>query len=415
VNAYIEYLTKKIALKFRRNMTHHFHRLYIKDLMFYQLTNIDSRIDNPDQRLTQDIEKWSVALSNLYINFTKPLLDLILFSQRLATYVTWKGPFYGILTYSLSSLCLRYLSPAFGKMRAVEQILEGEYRKSHTDLIYWSEEIAFQKGSDWEKTRINKIYGKLTNHIDEILSQKLWMGTFDSMMVKYGATLCGFAVLGIPVFGSGSEDYLEKMKSDPSGITRDYIRNSSLLINLSKAIGRIAISYKELQNLAGYSHLINEMDHTLYDLNKGNYVRNQMKSEGGLDITTKKRGEFVECKGIRFEKVPIVSPNGDVLVKSMDFEVILAYGRSFQETIASSLAQTDAERVLPSESLVSSGLSLMERSSDQNSKSFSTYHKDLIFQTATSEIRLYTHTSNQLPVLPMSSLLACFRKSSSAT
>ena len=35
VNAYLEFLTKKIALKFRRNITRHFHSLYIKDLVYY--------------------------------------------------------------------------------------------------------------------------------------------------------------------------------------------------------------------------------------------------------------------------------------------------------------------------------------------------------------------------------------------
>ena len=85
------------------------------------MTNIDSRIDNPDQRLTQDIDKWATALSKLYINFTKPTFDLILFSQKLASYVTWKGPLYAILSYSISSYVLRYLSPAFGRLRATEQ------------------------------------------------------------------------------------------------------------------------------------------------------------------------------------------------------------------------------------------------------------------------------------------------------
>jgi ATP-binding cassette subfamily D (ALD) protein 3 len=42
-------------------------------------------------------------------------------------------------------------------------------------------------------------------------------------------------------------------------MTRDYIRNSSLLINLAKAIGKLVISYKEIQNLAGYTTLIYEM------------------------------------------------------------------------------------------------------------------------------------------------------------
>lgn len=201
-------------------------------------------------------------------------------------------------------------------------VLEGEYRKSHTDLIYWSEEISFQKGAEWEKNRVNKIYSKVYSHISEILSQKLWMGTFDSIMVRYGATLCGYCVLAIPVFGQNADKYLSQMKTDPSGITRDYIRNSSLLINMSKAIGRIAISYKELQNLAGYTHLLEEMDTVLEDLDKGNYVRASVVTDqrkGNLNMLS--RGKFVESKSIKFENVPIVSPNGDVLVESMDFTV----------------------------------------------------------------------------------------------
>jgi len=73
------------------------------------------------------------------------------------------------------------------------------------------------------------------------------MGVFDSMLTKYGAVMVGYAVVGLPVFGPGSKAYLESVNSDPSLITRDYIRNSSLLINLAKAIGRLVISYKEIQ------------------------------------------------------------------------------------------------------------------------------------------------------------------------
>lgn len=72
----------------------------------------------------------------------------------------------------------------------------------------------------------------------------MFMGVFDSMLVKYGALMCGYAVVGLPVFGPGSEQYLAKIGSDASAITRDYVRNSSLLINLAKAIGRLVISYK---------------------------------------------------------------------------------------------------------------------------------------------------------------------------
>ncbi len=72
------------------------------------------------------------------------------------------------------------------------------------------------------------------------------MGTVDSLLVKYGAVIVGYAVLGLPVFGPGSAEYLKKISSNPSTITKDYVRNSSLLINLAKAVGRLVISYKEI-------------------------------------------------------------------------------------------------------------------------------------------------------------------------
>jgi len=95
------------------------------------------------------------------------------------------------------------------------------------------------------------------------------MGSFDAMLTKYGAVLVGYAVLGIPVFGAKKEDYLSKVNGDASAITRDYIRNSSLLINLAKAIGRLVISYKEIQLLAGYTTLVFEMEEVFIDLKKG--------------------------------------------------------------------------------------------------------------------------------------------------
>lgn len=92
------------------------------------------------------------------------------------------------------------------------------------------------------------------------MNKKLFMGVFDSMLVKYGAVMVGFAVLGLPVFGPNKEQYIKTIGADSSAITRDYIRNSSLLINLAKAIGRIVISYKEVQQLAGFTSLVYEMN-----------------------------------------------------------------------------------------------------------------------------------------------------------
>jgi ATP-binding cassette subfamily D (ALD) protein 3 len=72
------------------------------------------------------------------------------------------------------------------------------------------------------------------------------MGTIDSILIKYGANVMGYFIIGIPVFGKNREEYLKQTGKEAGKITRDYVRNSSLLIDLAGAIGRLIASYKNL-------------------------------------------------------------------------------------------------------------------------------------------------------------------------
>jgi ATP-binding cassette subfamily D (ALD) protein 3 len=47
------------------------------------------------------------------------------------------------------------------------------------------------------------MFGSLMQNSENIINKKLYMGVFDSMLVKYGAVMVGYAVLGLPVFGPG--------------------------------------------------------------------------------------------------------------------------------------------------------------------------------------------------------------------
>jgi ATP-binding cassette subfamily D (ALD) protein 3 len=61
----------------------------------------------------------------IYSNFSKPMLDIILFSRKLSDLVGWMGPAVVILWYFLSGLVIKFVSPPFGKLTAIEQRLEG--------------------------------------------------------------------------------------------------------------------------------------------------------------------------------------------------------------------------------------------------------------------------------------------------
>lgn len=149
--------------------------------------------------------------------------------------------------YFFSGLVIQAISPPFGRLTAVEQKYEGDYRYLHNEILVHSEEIAFYKGQEWEKKNIVRGYERLRLHAQDVLAKKFIMGIFDSMLVKYGAVTVGYAIVGLPVFGPGSEEYVKNMGNDTSALMGDYIRNSSMLVNLSKAVGRLVVSYKEVQ------------------------------------------------------------------------------------------------------------------------------------------------------------------------
>lgn len=124
---------------------------------------MDSRIVNPDQILTTDVEKWSASLSNLYLNISKPCLDVFLFAKKLSESTGYEGPAI-MLSWSLfAAVMIRLISPPFGKFVAIEQELEGKFRSCHSSILDSSEEIAFYKGNDWEEQRLNSSFNVFIN------------------------------------------------------------------------------------------------------------------------------------------------------------------------------------------------------------------------------------------------------------
>lgn len=47
------------------------------------MSNLDNRISNADQLLTQDVEKFCDSVVELYSNISKPILDILIYVQKL--------------------------------------------------------------------------------------------------------------------------------------------------------------------------------------------------------------------------------------------------------------------------------------------------------------------------------------------
>jgi ATP-binding cassette subfamily D (ALD) protein 3 len=88
-----------------------------------------------------------------------------------------------------ASALLKSFSPPFGKYTAAEQKLEGEFRFTHSRVITHAEEIAFYRGNKRELDIANSSFRNIYQQVQKIMSLQFFNGIFDSILVKYCATV----------------------------------------------------------------------------------------------------------------------------------------------------------------------------------------------------------------------------------
>lgn len=221
---------------------------------------------------------------------------------------------------AFSGVFLTALRKPISKYTVQEQRLEGEFRYVNSRLITNSEEIAFYDGNRKEATVINSSFQRLVNHLRKSMQFRFSMGIVDNMIAKYWATVVGYLAVSRPFLDLANPRHANSTHSE---IMEDYYKSGRMLVNLATAVGRLVLAGRELTRLAGFTSRVTELISVLKDLNKGIYTRTMVNESSSESLhLIPNSGKIIERDHIiKFEEVPIVTPNGDLLVKSLSFEV----------------------------------------------------------------------------------------------
>ncbi|KAK4555710.1 ATP-binding cassette long-chain fatty acid transporter pxa2 [Recurvomyces mirabilis] len=320
-NSMLSYHQTTLCLAYRTRLTQYIHNKYLHNMTFYTLSALDDRIKNADQLITVDVSKFSNSLAELYSNLAKPILDLVIYNWSLSRSVGGEGLFAMSLMVQLSASVMRALTPPFGKYVADEARLEGEFRFQHSRLIDYSEEIALYSGHEAEKDTLDKGYFTLIKHVNRILRRRFYHGIMEDFVIKYFWGALGLMLCSVPVFFKvPSTGVALGGKSDH---TESFITNRRLLLSSSDAFGRLMFSYKEISQLAGYTSRVSTLLEVIADIQRGHFEKALVSSASteANAVVLSGRGELEESENIEFDKVPIVSPNGDVLVRALSFHI----------------------------------------------------------------------------------------------
>lgn len=270
-------------------------------MTYYKMNNLDNRITNADQLLTQDVEKFCNSLTELYSNLSKPVLDVGIYAVKLTSVIGAKGPGLMLAYLVLSSLALTRLRKPVAQMTMQEQRNEGDFRHMNARLITNCEEVAFYQGHKREEQNIMQSFNCLVNHFRNCVMFRFSMGFIDNIVAKYFATFIGYNVVSGPFF-----DDKNPVKSKPHNERlEEYYKSGRMLVKLAEALGRISLAGRELTRLAGYTERVNQLITVLDDLNMGAYQRTMLKSEM-LDET--------EHNNKNIKNNPLLKPNSGKMI-----------------------------------------------------------------------------------------------------
>uniref|UniRef100_H2YG43 ABC transmembrane type-1 domain-containing protein n=1 Tax=Ciona savignyi TaxID=51511 RepID=H2YG43_CIOSA len=350
-NSAIRFCESKQALAFRTKLVERAYDLYFKNQTYYRMGNMDGRIANADQSLTDDIHDFTSTVAHLYSHLTKPILDIVLITNTLVSrakerganskYITmgelrciytcrntWKLP--GLISFTTTLITinvLRAVSPKFGQLIAERAARKGYLRYIHSRIIQNAEEIAFYGGEKAELSLLRRCYRSLVEQTNMIYLQRLWYVMVEQFFMKYMWSSAGMIMIAIPILTAkgyaenSSEQVMQEWDNKPehemiSIRTEAFTSSRNLLTTSADALERVISSYKEITELAGYTERVWNMFDVFEEVSRGNYERSAdctvMEINGDTEETT---------RDIVVQNVPIITPNGDVVVKSLYLQI----------------------------------------------------------------------------------------------
>lgn len=177
------YFQNSLSVRWRRWLTNNYLKKWLNNHNYYYMQFLTSKIDNPDQRLSEDLMEFPDQTLEMFFMLVNVSITFITFSIILWNlsggllipinnfhlvvpgYLCWSAILY--------ALCGAWITNAIGKKLAgfeyQQQKFNANFRFSLARMREYGEQIAFYKGEKHESDKLQKSFGNIYTNFVKVL------------------------------------------------------------------------------------------------------------------------------------------------------------------------------------------------------------------------------------------------------
>uniref|UniRef100_A0A671KHV4 ATP-binding cassette sub-family D member 4-like n=1 Tax=Sinocyclocheilus anshuiensis TaxID=1608454 RepID=A0A671KHV4_9TELE len=241
-----QYISSLLYVSWRKSLTEELHSTYFKGRVYYTLNVLCKDIDNPDQRISQDVERLCKQMSTMASRLLISPFTVTYYTYQCFNSAGWIG-FVSIFGYFVvGSIINKILIGPIVSMLVEQEKLEGDFRFKHMQIRVNAESAAFYRAGKVEHMRTDRRLQMLLSTQRSLMNKELWLyigvNTFD-----YLGSILSYIVIAIPIF-AGDYDGLT-----PGELSALVSKNAFVCIYLINCFTQLIDLSTTVSDVAGYT------------------------------------------------------------------------------------------------------------------------------------------------------------------
>jgi len=310
----------RMSLAWRQFLTNSILEKYLSDKKFYKLTFYGD-VDNPDQRVAEDIRSFTDRAVNLMCVVFVAFFDLVVFSVIL--FRIYPPLYWTLLAYSIFGTAVTlYFGRNLSLLNSKQLSKEADFRFALVRVRENAETIAFYRGEGRELNTLSKLFEATVMNMVKLLRYQRNLGFFTTGY-RYLINLLP-SMVAAPIYFQG--------KIELGTISQTYFsfNHGKLLLNVffrsnaSQVLNDLSLIVNEFFSLSAFSAVVNRIENFLSVIEEKTWDNVSSASDSKVSQSFSKISVgILPSPELRVEHLTIRVPNTTrILVRHLSFQVM---------------------------------------------------------------------------------------------